>query len=130
MKSYDKLFINGDWVTPAGKGSIDVINAGTEQVMGKIPEGSAEDADRAVKAAKAAFPGWAATPVATRAGFLQKISEGLAARGDELAQLIAQEVGMPLPLSKMIQAGLPTMNFGVSTASLPHVIFSLGTAPE
>jgi betaine-aldehyde dehydrogenase len=113
MKSYDKLFINGDWVTPSGKGSIDVINAGTEEVMGKIPEGSAEDADRAVKAAKAAFPGWAATPAATRAGFLQKISEGLAARADELAQLIAQEVGMPLPLSKMIQAGLPTMNFGV-----------------
>jgi aldehyde dehydrogenase (NAD+) len=113
MKSYDKLFINGDWITPAGKGSIDVINAGTEQVMGKIPEGAAEDADRAVKSAKAAFPAWAATPVATRAGFLQKISEGLAARGDELAQLIAQEVGMPLPLSKMVQAGLPTMNFGV-----------------
>ncbi|HMI90172.1 MAG TPA: aldehyde dehydrogenase family protein, partial [Polyangiales bacterium] len=113
MKSYDKLFINGDWVTPAGKGSIDVINAGTEQVMGKIPEGVADDADRAVKAAKAAFPSWAATPAATRAGFLQKISEGLAARADELAQLIAQEVGMPLPLSKMIQAGLPTMNFGV-----------------
>jgi betaine-aldehyde dehydrogenase len=113
MKSYDKLFINGDWVTPTGKGSIDVINAGTEEVMGKIPEGSAEDADRAAKAAKAAFPAWAATPAATRAGFLQKISEGLAARADELAQLIAQEVGMPLPLSKMIQAGLPTMNFGV-----------------
>ena len=40
MKVYDKLFINGDWVSPAGKGSIDVINSATEAVMGRIPEGS------------------------------------------------------------------------------------------
>jgi betaine-aldehyde dehydrogenase len=113
MKAYDKLFINGDWVSPSGKGSIDVINAATEEVMGRVPEGTAEDADRAAKAAKAAFEGWAATPPAKRAEYLQKISAGLAARGDELAKLISQEVGMPLALSKMIQAGLPTMNFGV-----------------
>jgi betaine-aldehyde dehydrogenase len=113
MKVYDKLFINGDWVSPSGKGAIDVINAATEEVMGKIPEGNAEDVDRAVKAARAAFDGWSATPPAKRSEYLQKISAGLAARGDELANLVAQEVGMPLPMSKMIQAGLPTMNFGV-----------------
>ncbi len=113
MKVYDKLLINGDWVTPNGKGTIDVINAATEEVMGRVPEGTAADIDRAVKAARAAFPAWSATPPAKRAEYLQKISAGLAARGDELAALISQEVGMPLPLSKMIQAGLPTMNFGV-----------------
>ncbi|MFI5307831.1 MAG: aldehyde dehydrogenase family protein [Polyangiales bacterium] len=113
MKVHDKLFINGDWVSPSGKGSIDVINAATEDVMGRIPEGTAEDVDRAVKAARAAFESWSATAPAKRAEYLQKISAGLAARGDELATLVAQEVGMPLQLSKMIQAGLPTMNFGV-----------------
>jgi betaine-aldehyde dehydrogenase len=113
MKAYDKLFINGDWVSPVGKGTIDVINSTTEEVMGRIPEGTAEDADRAVKAAKAAFEAWSATPPAKRAEYLQKISAGLAARSDELAKLVSQEVGMPLQLSKMIQAGLPTMNFGV-----------------
>jgi betaine-aldehyde dehydrogenase len=113
MKVHDKLFINGDWVTPAGKGSIDVIGAATEEVMGRIPEGSAEDVDRAVKAARAAFEGWSQTPAATRGEFLQKISAGLAARADELAKLVSQEVGMPLPMSRAIQAGLPTMNFGV-----------------
>jgi aldehyde dehydrogenase (NAD+) len=113
MKLYDKLFINGDWVSPAGKGSIDVINAATEAVMGKIPEGAAEDIDRAVKAARAAFEGWSTTSPAERAGYLGKISAGLAARADELAKLIAEEVGMPLQLSKMIQAGLPTANFGI-----------------
>jgi aldehyde dehydrogenase (NAD+) len=113
MKAYDKLFINGDWVSPTGKGMIDVINSTTEEVMGRVPEGTAEDIDRAVKAAKAAFETWSTTPPAKRSEYLQKISAGLAARGDELAKLIAEEVGMPLALSKMIQAGLPTMNFGV-----------------
>jgi aldehyde dehydrogenase (NAD+) len=113
MKVHDKLFINGDWVTPTGKGSIDVINSTTEQVMGRIPEGTAEDIDRAVKAARAAFETWSTTPPATRAEYLNKISAGLAARGDELAKMIAEELGMPLALSKMIQAGLPTMNFAV-----------------
>jgi acyl-CoA reductase-like NAD-dependent aldehyde dehydrogenase len=114
MKLYDKLFINGDWTSSLGKGAIDVINAGTEEVMARVPEGTAQDIDRAVKAAKAAFPAWSATPAAKRAEYLQKISEGLAARGDELARIIAQEVGMPLPLSKAIQAGLPAMSFGIN----------------
>jgi acyl-CoA reductase-like NAD-dependent aldehyde dehydrogenase len=113
MKVYDKLFINGDWVSPSGRGTIDVINSTTEEVMGRIPEGTAEDIDRAVKAAKAAFEGWSALPVAARAEYLTKISAGLAARTDELAKLVAEELGMPLPLSKMIQAGLPTANFGI-----------------
>jgi acyl-CoA reductase-like NAD-dependent aldehyde dehydrogenase len=112
MKIQDKLFVNGDWVSPVGKGTIDVINASTEEVMGRIPEGTAEDIDRAVKAARGAFDSWSTTPPAKRAEYLQKISAGLSARADELANVIAQEVGMPLQLSKMIQAGLPAMNFG------------------
>ena len=60
----DKLYINGKWIASTGKGSIDVINPSTEEVVGKIPEGTAADIDAAVKAAKAAFDGWAAqTPV-------------------------------------------------------------------
>ena len=82
MKVYDKLFINGDWVSPAGKGAIDVIDAGSEAVMGRIPEGTPEDIDRAVKAAKAAFPAWAAKTPAERAEYLNKISAGLMARAE------------------------------------------------
>ena len=51
----DKLFIDGSWVPSTGTGSIDVINSATEEVMGRIPEGTAADVDRAVAAAKAAF---------------------------------------------------------------------------
>ena len=107
----DKLFIGGHWVAPAGRESIDVHNAGTGEVMGRIPAGSEKDADAAVRAARAAFESWSATPAEKRAEYLEKISAGLKARADELAKTIAQEVGMPLKMSSRIQAGLPIANF-------------------
>ena len=107
MRRYDKLFINGEWVPSRGGGSLEVVNAATEEVMGTIPAGTAEDVTAAVAAARSAFPGWAATPVARRAELLRKLAEGLAAQGDEIARTITGEVGMPLKLSQRIQAGLP-----------------------
>jgi acyl-CoA reductase-like NAD-dependent aldehyde dehydrogenase len=113
----DKLYIDGAWVPSNGKGTIEVLNSTTEEVMGTIPEGTADDVDKAVKAARAAFPGWSQTSVEERGKYVQRITEGLQARMMEIAQLIAGEVGMPLNLSMMIQAGLPTVTFG-SVASI------------
>jgi len=107
--SYDKLYVNGQWVEPAGSNTIDVINSTTEEVMGRIPEGTPEDVDRAVKAARAAFENWSSTPVEERASYLQRIAERLGARISEIASIIAAEVGMPLPLATAVQAGLPAM---------------------
>jgi acyl-CoA reductase-like NAD-dependent aldehyde dehydrogenase len=107
----DKFFIGGRWVAPSGEDAIEVHNAGTGEVMGTVPAGTGRDVDAAVAAARAAFEAWSATPVEARAAFLQKISDGLKARADELARTIAQEVGMPLKLSQRIQAGLPIANF-------------------
>ncbi|CAJ0726916.1 MULTISPECIES: aldehyde dehydrogenase family protein [Ralstonia] len=111
MQQRDKLFINGKWVAPQGKGVIEVIHSATEAVMGTIPEGSAADAEAAVAAARAAFDDWAATPVAKRAEYIQKIADGLHARSEELAQLIAGEVGMPIKLARAIQVGGPVYNW-------------------
>ena len=111
MQKRDKIYIDGAWVPSAGSGSIDVINSTTEEVMGSIPEGTAEDVDKAVKAAKAAFESWSQTSVEERGKYLQRITEGLQARTMDIANLVAQEVGMPLNLSMIIQAGLPTMTF-------------------
>ncbi|HEX8791147.1 MAG TPA: aldehyde dehydrogenase family protein [Polyangiaceae bacterium] len=112
MKAHDKIYIGGEWVAPSGKGAFDVIDASTEEVMGRVPAGDAADVDRAVKAARAAFDGWSRTAPAERAAYLQKIQAGLGARMQEIAETVAREVGMPLSLSQMIQAGLPTMHFG------------------
>ncbi|HZU72941.1 MAG TPA: aldehyde dehydrogenase family protein [Acidimicrobiales bacterium] len=120
MHNRDKLYINGAWVAPAGTGTIEVINSTTEEVMGRIPEGTAEDVDRAVAAAKAAFADWSQVSVEERGKYVQRITEGLQARMSEIAQVVAQEVGMPLNLSMMIQAGLPAMDFG----NIPRILDS------
>jgi len=120
---HDKLYVNGEWVEPAGKEMLDVINSTTEEVMGRVPEGTAEDINRAVAAARAAFNSWSATSPAERAGFLQKISAGLAARQNEIAAVIASEVGMPLPLATAVQAGMPATVMGVYAKLLGEFSF-------
>ena len=112
MQVRDKLFIDGAWVASNGTGTIEVINAATEAVMGTIPEGTAADVDRAVAAAKAALVEWGTKPVEERAKFVQLIAEGLTARSGEIAETIAGEVGMPVFWSTMIQAGLPQAVMG------------------
>jgi acyl-CoA reductase-like NAD-dependent aldehyde dehydrogenase len=111
MKTYAHLYIGGKWLQPAAGGSIDVIDSGTEEIMGRIPEGSAADAEAAVEAAKLAFDGWSATPPQVRADYLQKIADALKARTEELAQLICGEVGMPIKLARAIQVGSPVYNW-------------------
>jgi acyl-CoA reductase-like NAD-dependent aldehyde dehydrogenase len=112
VKTHDKLYINGQWAAPKGAGTIDVINSTTEEVMGRVPEGSAEDANAAVAAAKAAFEKWSATSVEERARYLQLISDRLNMRKDEIASIVASEVGMPLPLAAAVQAGMPAAVMG------------------
>ena len=117
----DKIYIGGQWVQSAGTGVLEVINSTTEQTMGSVPEGTVEDVDNAVAAARSAFESWSQTSVQERADWMQRISEGLGARMDEIAELIAQEVGMPVKLSNIIQAGLPTTTFG----SMPKLLAEL-----
>jgi betaine-aldehyde dehydrogenase len=107
----DKLFIGGQWVAPSGAETIEVHNAGTGEVMGRVPAGGAKDIDAAVAAARGALDAWSALAPAQRAEYLEKVSAALKARADELARTIAQEVGMPLKLAGRIQAGLPIANF-------------------
>ena len=110
MRDYSNIYIDGAWVPSDGEGSIEVINAGTEQIMGSIPEGTSSDVDKAVAAAKAAFDTWSATPVEERQKYLVRLNEALQARSADIASTIAGEVGMPITWSTMIQAGLPAGN--------------------
>ncbi|MBL8504158.1 MAG: aldehyde dehydrogenase family protein, partial [Rhodocyclaceae bacterium] len=123
MQIRDKLYIDGRWTAASGKKTIDVISASTEEVMGRIPEGDVTDVQAAVAAARRAFDGWAATPVAERAAFLKNIQEGLKARADDIARTISGEVGMPLKLSAMIQAGSPIGTFGMYSRMLADFAF-------
>lgn len=118
MKVRDTIYVGGAWVPSGGTGTIDVVNPTTEEVMGHIPDGVPADVDAAVGAAHAAFPGWSQTPVGERAKHLRQIAEGLRERADEIAELIAQEVGMPVDLAKAIQVGLPLTSFSNAASVL------------
>jgi acyl-CoA reductase-like NAD-dependent aldehyde dehydrogenase len=110
VRDHDKLYIDGAWVPSTGSGTIEVINASTEQVMGSIPEGTPEDVDKAVAAAKAAFASWGRTEPEERGKYVQRLAEALGARSEEIAQVISEEMGMPLMWANMVQAGLPVGN--------------------
>ena len=120
---HDRLYIGGQWVQATGDETIDVVNPYTEEVIARIPAGTAADVDRAVAAARAAFGGWAATPVEQRATLLDAVAERLSERGDQLAAIIASEVGAPVGLARLIQVGLPTMSFATMRGLLDELVF-------
>jgi aldehyde dehydrogenase (NAD+) len=103
----DTIYIDGAWVPSDGTDTIDVENPATEEVIGRIPSGTASDVDRAVKAARAAHDAWAATSPEERGKFLTRLQEAVTARHGEIAQTITKEMGAPIKMSEMIQAGLP-----------------------
>ncbi|WP_328471295.1 aldehyde dehydrogenase family protein [Actinoplanes sp. NBC_00393] len=115
------LFIGGQWVPSTSDEMIEVVNAYTEEVFAEVPAGTAADADAAVAAARAAFDGWAATPLADRVALCSAVSLRLQQRAEEIAALIAREMGSPLPFAMGVQAGLPAATF----ASMQHLVEDL-----
>ncbi|HEU5033348.1 MAG TPA: aldehyde dehydrogenase family protein [Mycobacteriales bacterium] len=103
----DSIYIDGAWVSPDGSDTIDVENPATEEIIGRIPSGTAGDVDRAVKAARAAQDDWAATSPEERGKLLSRLQDALTARHGQIAQTIAREMGAPIKLAEMVQAGLP-----------------------
>ena len=111
VQTFDDHYIDGQWVTAGSDERIDVFDSTTEEVMARVPAGTAADVDAAVAAARAAFSGWAATPVDERAKYLTRIGDALGARMDELATTISKETGMAKWLSQLVQVGLPINSF-------------------
>ena len=101
--AYNKFYINGEWVEPAGRETIDVINPATEAAFATISMGTAEDVDAAAKAARAAFPAWSQSSVEERIAVLKKIMAGIQARSGDLAAAITSEMGAPVGLANAAQ---------------------------
>ncbi|MFI8292599.1 aldehyde dehydrogenase family protein [Streptomyces sp. ms191] len=107
MKAHDAMYIGGAWRAAASSDTIPVINPADEQVIGHVPAGTAEDVDTAVRAARAAFPGWAATAPAERAAGIAALRDALAARAEEIAATVTAELGAPPQLAAAVHTGLP-----------------------
>jgi betaine-aldehyde dehydrogenase len=100
MIVHDKLFIGGEWADPSGSGVIDVISPVTEEVIGRVPEGSTADIDRAVAAARAALSGpWSEFTQGERADVLAALAAQLHLRHEEIASTVTSENGCPITFS-------------------------------
>ena len=98
-----KFYIYGEWVAPVVPKPCDVINPTTEEVAGQISLGSAADVERAVAAARHAFPSYSTTSREERIAPLERIITRYEARSDELARAMTAEMGAPATFSKDVQ---------------------------
>ena len=88
-----KMYINGKFVESKSGKWIDVLNPSTEEVISRQPEGTVEEVDEALDAAKAAQKAWAKTPAIERAAYLKKMADGIRKRQDEFVDIIMREQG-------------------------------------
>lgn len=100
---FSKLYIGGQWVDSASGQWIDVVNPATRQVFAQVPAGNAVDVDRAAKAAAAAFPAWAATPLAERKALMERFLTLFRAQEEELIDITVRELGAPWSFAKTSQ---------------------------
>ncbi|MFE4634409.1 aldehyde dehydrogenase family protein [Streptomyces sp. NPDC056773] len=107
MKAHDGMYIGGEWRAALGQDRIEVLNPADERPIASVPAGTAEDVDAAVRAARSAFPAWAATAPAERAGLIGALRDVLVARKAEIAGTITAELGSPLGFSEMVHVGAP-----------------------
>ncbi|CCH79162.1 putative Aldehyde dehydrogenase (NAD(+)) [Nostocoides japonicum T1-X7] len=113
IPAHDRFYIGGAWVDPdPGYRTHDVVNATTEQVIARVPLGSARDVDRAVAAAQTGFHAWSQTDLDTRAQLLSAVHARLADQAERIAAVVTSEMGMPIATSVLIQAGMPAWSFG------------------
>ena len=99
-----KFYINGQWVDPISKNRMGVENPATEEIVCEVAMGSAEDADRAILAARAAFEAWTYRPVAERIAIVKRILEVYNERYEDFAQVMSTEMGAPISWARSAQA--------------------------
>ncbi|MEY4578378.1 MAG: hypothetical protein RL701_3081 [Pseudomonadota bacterium] len=128
MYDCKKLLINGEWIATTGR-SLDIVNPATEEVIGQVALGTAEDVDKAVKAARRAFETFSRTTVAERAALLERIIGAYQKRIPELGKAISDEMGAPLNFAIHVQAGVGLGHFATALALLKSFEFekTLGT---
>ncbi|UVM59368.1 aldehyde dehydrogenase family protein [Pseudomonas sp. B21-010] len=118
-----QFYINGDWQSPAYPATLPVVNPATEQVIAEVARGSGEDVDRAVAAARAAFPDWSATPVEARVAILGKIHALILERKEELAQALSLEMGAAIGFARAMQVPLAAEHVRVARDVLSTYTF-------
>lgn len=117
MHHIEQIYINGEFVTPHGTERFDLFNPATARVMGQLRLADAVDAERAIAAAKAAFPAWSQTRKQERIAALQRMQAAVAARHDDLLEAVIEEYGAPASRSAWM-ASYPAEAIGQAIEAL------------
>ena len=96
MRVQDKLFIDGEFTDGADRATFEVTNPHDGTLLARVAEARAADVDRAVAAARAAFPAWSGLAAAERGRLLLRLADAVEAAGDELARLESTDTGHPI----------------------------------
>ena len=113
-------FVGGSFVPALDGATLDDHNPATGRVVATIPRSAARDVDAAVAAARAAFPGWAATPPAVRAALLDRVADGLEAHLEALAVMESQDCGKTLAMARGVDIPRAVANFRFFAGQLRH----------
>jgi phenylacetaldehyde dehydrogenase len=119
-KDETQLLIGGKWVD-AGDGTYDIVNPATEQVVGQAPNASADDANAAARAAREAFPAWAATPVDERLSLLRAAASAIRSKESELVPLVIAETGATASVGSRMQVPVSAARFDRYSQDIRHV---------
>jgi aldehyde dehydrogenase (NAD+) len=104
MQNLTKFYIGGQWVDPLSTETLPVLNPATEARIGTVVMGNAQDVDRAVAAAKAAFMDFSTTPKSDRLDLLHRLKAATERRFEDLAQAMRMEMGAPITMARSAQA--------------------------
>ncbi|RUV41269.1 aldehyde dehydrogenase family protein [Mesorhizobium sp. M1A.T.Ca.IN.004.03.1.1] len=124
MRNHLKFYVNGEWVNPMVPATLDVIDPSTEEAYTKISVGSKADVDKAVAAAKAAFPSFSQTSKAGRLKLLKRILEVYNERFEDIAQAVSQEMGAPIRWAREVQAWAGRAHMEATIKALEDYEFS------
>ncbi|MCW3040708.1 MAG: aldehyde dehydrogenase [Solirubrobacterales bacterium] len=108
----NEFFIGGEWVAPKGSGRIEVHSASTEELIGSVPDGTPEDIDAAVAAARSAMDdpqGWRSWSAEDRAAAMERLADAFDARSGEIARRISMQNGMPIAIAQQLEAVFPSL---------------------
>lgn len=111
MRALSKFYINGEWVLPSSRETLDIVNPATERPIGSVTLGTVSDVDQAVTAARRAFPSFSETTARERKDLLERLIKGYRARYPDLVAAITDEIGAPKRFSNQVQVGLALKHF-------------------
>ena len=124
MNRHLQFYIDGAWVDPAAANPLDVIDPSTERPFTQISSGAAADVDRAVAAARRAFPAFSETPPAERLALLKRVLAAYNARAEDLADAVSREMGAPLGFARDAQVWAGRVHLEATIEALEGYAFS------